>query len=81
MTAANDFEDRIVDVHDPEVPPGIRRDVLANLPPGGVLMRCPRREPAHGLAGLLGLGRDGVTIEWWLLDADGELIDIYWNEP
>ena len=81
MTVPDDFEDRIIDVNDPEVPPDIRREVLANLPPGGVLMRCPRRAPARGLAGLLGLGKDGVAIEWWLLDADGELIESYWIEP
>ncbi|MBN8558178.1 MAG: hypothetical protein LCH72_03475 [Proteobacteria bacterium] len=70
-------EDRLVDVHSPEVPAGIRDRVLQQMQPGDHLWCCPRRGPRRGL---LGLGERTVMIEWWLLDAQGELIDAFWEE-
>jgi hypothetical protein len=29
--------------------------------------------------GLLGVGQRDVVIEWWLLDAQGELIEAFWE--
>ena len=70
-------EDRPVDVHSPEVPAGIRARVLQMMQPGDQLWACPRRGPPRGL---LGLGPRGAVIEWWLLDAQGELIEAFWEE-
>ena len=62
-----DGEDHLVDVHDPEVP-------------GDQLWRCPRRDAPRGLPGVLGMGTRGVVIEWWLVDAQGELIEAFWEK-
>ena len=35
-------EDRLVDVHSPEVPPAIRARVLQMMQPGDQLWACPR---------------------------------------
>ena len=63
-----DGENRLVDVHSPEVPPGDQ------------LWRCPRLGAPHGLLEVLGVGRRDGVIEWWLLDAQGELIESFWEE-
>lgn len=75
-------EDRLVDVHGPEVPPAIRRRVLQMMQPGDQLWACPRLGPPRGLLGLggLGAGPRGVVIEWWLMDARGDLIEAFWEE-
>lgn len=72
-------EDRQVDVHSPEVPPAIRTRVLAMAQPGDQLWRCPRLSAARGVLGILGVGPRDVVIEWWLLDAQGELIEAFWE--
>ena len=76
----DDGEDRWVDVHSPEVPQSIRTQVLAMAQPGDQLWRCPRLSAPRGARGLLGLGPRDVVIEWWLLDAQGELIEAFWEE-
>ena len=74
-----DGEDRLVDVQSPEVPQSIRTRVLAMAQPGDQLWRCPRVSARRGALGILGVGpRDGV-IEWWLLDAQGELLAAIWE--
>jgi hypothetical protein len=75
-----DGEDRLVDLHSPEVPPTVRARVLALAQPGDQLWRCPRRSAPRGLLGILGVGQRDVVIEWWLLDAHGELIEAFWEE-
>ncbi|MDP2770572.1 MAG: hypothetical protein Q8O81_12155 [Giesbergeria sp.] len=75
-----DGEDRLVDLHSPEVPPTVRARVLALAQPGDQLWRCPRRSAPRGLLGILGVGQRDVVIEWWLLDAQGELIEAFWEE-
>ncbi len=75
-----DGEDRLVDVHNPVVPQSIRTRVLAMAQPGDQLWRCPRLSAPRGALGLLGLGPRDVVIEWWLLDAQGELIEAFWEE-
>ncbi|WP_119967546.1 hypothetical protein [Simplicispira lacusdiani] len=75
-----DGEDRPVDVHSPEVPAGIRAGVLEKMQPGDQLWRCPRLSAPRGLLGLFGVGPRDVVIEWWLLDARGDLIEAFWEE-
>ena len=74
-----DGQDRLVDVHGPEVHPDLRRAVLARMQPGDQLWRCPRLSAPRGALGLLGVGPRDVVIEWWLLDAQGELIEAFWE--
>jgi hypothetical protein len=33
----------------------------------------------RGQLGILGVGQRDVVIEWWLLDAQGELIEAFWE--
>lgn len=64
----------------PEVPPTIRAKVLAMAQPGDQLWRCPRLAAPRGALGWLGVGRPrDAVIEWWLLGADGELIEAFWE--
>lgn len=74
-----DGEDRPVNPHSPEVPPTIRAKVLAMAQPGDQLWRCPRRSAPRGLFSVLGVGPRDAVIEWWLLDAQGELIEAFWE--
>lgn len=74
-----DGEDRRVDPHSPEVPPSIRAKVLSMAQPGDQLWRCPRWGAPRGALGLLGVGPRDAVIEWWLIDADGELIEVFWE--
>lgn len=78
--SGDDLDDRPVDVHAAEVPAGIRQAVLARMAPGDTLWRCPRQSAPRGLFSVLGFGRRDLVIEWWLLDADGELIEAFWQE-
>ena len=72
-------EDRLMDLHSPEVPASIRARVQAMAQPGDQLWRCPRLSAPRGALGLLGVGRRDAVIEWWLVDADGELIEAFWE--
>lgn len=74
-----DGEDRPFDLHSPEVPASIRAKVQAMAQPGDTLWRCPRLGAPRGLLGIVGIGRRDVMIEWWLMDAHGELIDAFWE--
>ena len=74
-----DGEDRPVNPHSPEVPPAVRAKVLAMAQPGDQLLRCPRRSAPRGLFSVLGVGPRDAVIEWWLLDAQGELIEAFWE--
>ncbi len=74
-----DGEDRLVDVHNPVVPQSIHTRVLAMAQPGDQLWRCPRLSAPRGVLGILGVGQRDVVIEWWLLDAQGELIEAFWE--
>lgn len=69
-------DDRMVDVHAAEVPLSIRQAVLGLMSEGDALWRCPRKGPA----GLLGFGQRKPVIEWWLIGADGDLIEAFWEE-
>ena len=73
-------EDRPVNVHDAEVPASVRQAALALMGPGDALWRCPRLGAPRGPLSLLGLGHKDVVIEWWLVDAQGELVDVFWHE-
>lgn len=77
---SGDGEDRPVDVHASEVPASVRQAVLAIAQPGDQLWRCPRRSAPRGALGILGLGPRSVVIEWWLLDAQGALIEAFWEQ-
>ena len=68
-----------MDVHNPVVPQSIRTRVLAMAQPGDQLWRCPRRSAPRGLFSVLGVGPRDAVIEWWLLDAQGELIEAFWE--
>ncbi len=72
-------EDRLMDLHSPEVPASIRARVQALAQPGDQLWRCPRLSAPRGALGLLGVGRRDAVIEWWLVDADGDLIEAFWE--
>ena len=69
-------EDRLIDVYAADVPPAIRHSVLAQMEDGDALWRCPR---LSGSRGRLGFGRGTVIIEWWLISAEGELIEAFWE--
>ena len=58
----------------------LRAGVLALMQPGDQLWRCPRRSAPRGLLGVLGVGPRTMVTEWWLLDAQGELIEAFWEE-
>lgn len=75
-----DGEDRQVALDSPEVPASIRAEVQAMAQPGDTLWCCPRRSAPRGALGILGMGQRDVVIEWWLLDAQGDLIDAFWEE-
>lgn len=47
--------------------------------PGDQLWRCPRLAAPRGLLGIVGVGPRDMVIEWWLLDAQGELIEAFWE--
>ena len=52
----------------------VRAAVLDLMCDGDTLVRCPR---LAGPTGLLGFGSRKQTIEWWLIDAEGELIEAF----
>jgi hypothetical protein len=64
-------QDRRVDPSDPEVPANVRAAVLQRWQSGDSLWRCPR---LSGRKSWFSAKRT-VIIEWWLLDANGDLID------
>ena len=68
-------DDRLIDVHAVEVPPAVRHAVLARMVDGDTLWRCPRSNSQ----GLFGFKRKTIVIEWWLISADGELIEAFWE--
>ncbi len=75
-----DGADRLVDVNAPEVAPALRAKVLRLMQPGDQLWRCPRMGAPRGLFGVFGLGQRQPVIEWWLMSAEGELIEAFWEE-
>lgn len=75
-----DGEDRPVDLHSPEVPPSIRAKAQALAQPGDQLWRCPRLSAPRGLLGVFGVGPRDAVIEWWLLDAQGGLVEAFWED-
>jgi hypothetical protein len=72
-----DGEDRCMDIDDPGVPPAVRAGVLRRMQTGDQLWRCPRMS---GPSGLLGFGQGYPVIEWWLLSAEGDLIEAFWEQ-
>ena len=76
----DDSEDRQVDVQSAEVPAGIRAAALSRWQLGHSLWRCPRLSAPRGPLGILGIGQRSVVIEWWQLDADGDLVEAYWEK-
>ena len=79
MAQAFDDADRQVDLQSPELPAAIRQAALAQWSPGDSLWRCPRLSARQGALGWLGFGQQRVVIEWWHIDADGELVEAYWQ--
>ena len=75
-----DGTDRLVDVNSPEVPLKLRAAVLRLMQSGDQLWRCPRMGAPRGLFGVFGLGQRQPVIEWWLMSAEGELIEAFWEE-
>ena len=75
-----DLDDRPVDIDAPLVPPGVRAAAKAIMGPGDTLWRCPRSAGPVGIWGVLMGRRPHWVIEWWLLDAEGELIEAFWEE-
>jgi len=75
----SDWDDRQVDVYADEVPEGVRQEVLKLMQPGDTLWRCPSLSGPRGPSASPGIGQRDVVIEWWLLDANGELIEAFWQ--
>ena len=75
-----DGEDRLVDLHSPEVPPTVRARVLALAQPGDQLWRCPRRSAPRGPLGILGVGQRDVVREGRPPAAQGELVAARWGQ-
>ena len=69
--------DRPVALDDPELPGSVRELVLRDAQHGDVLWRCVRRGAPTGLLALLGWGPRPLVVEWWLMTADGDLIEAY----
>lgn len=69
--------DRPVAVDDPEIPASVRELVLRDAQPGDMLWRRVRQGAPTGLFALLGWGPRPLVIEWWLMTADGDLIEAY----
>ncbi|MBI5718885.1 MAG: hypothetical protein HZC37_14540 [Burkholderiales bacterium] len=67
MSTTPHTEDRLVPWA--ELPAGIRERIGPALPPGHAVWACPRKN-----------GRGGIHIEWWWIDARGELIEAFWFE-
>ncbi len=45
------------------------------MQPSDDLWRCLHQDAPPGLLGVLGVGPRDVVIEWWLLNAQGKLIE------
>ncbi|HMS25999.1 MAG TPA: hypothetical protein PKC80_01305 [Burkholderiaceae bacterium] len=71
-------DDRIVEPFGDEVPEIIQASVAEYYYPGCWLMRCPRLSKKGGW--FFFASRRVIIIEWWLFDADGELIEVFWDE-
>lgn len=72
-----DPQDRQVSFTDPSIPASIRAAVAPLVRPGHTLWRCPRHRSPGSTA--LPAHRPDVLIEWWLLDASGELVESFWE--
>ena len=72
-------EDRPVALDDPELPSGVRAAVLQDAQPGDVLWRCVRQGAPTGPLAVLGWGHRPLVVEWWLMSAEGDLIEAYWQ--
>ena len=70
-------EDRLVHVHSDEVPPSIRVAALELMTAGDTLWRCPRLTGKS--KGWSGKGPPQVANEWWLMDSNGDLIEVFWE--
>ena len=68
--------DRRVNPDDTEVPASVRAAVLQHWQPGDSLWRCPSRAGRKSWFS----ARRKVVIEWWLLDAGGQLIKAFWED-
>lgn len=79
MSCMDDTQDTPVDVNDACVPADVRERVLSMMQPGDQLWRCPRLSAPRGSLSLLGIGERSVVIEWWLVDAQGELIEAFFH--
>jgi hypothetical protein len=73
-------EDRRVALDDPEIPPSIRAMVQADAQPGDTLWRCVRLGGRSGPLAWFTSGERPLVLEWWLLDAEGDLVEGYWLE-
>lgn len=69
--------DRQVALTDPAVPPSIRAALEPMMLPDHTLWRCPRYRPPGSTAQQA--HRPDMVIEWWLLDATGELVESIWE--
>ncbi len=73
-------EDRLVALDDPALPPEVREKVQRDARPGDVLWRCVRQGAPTGPLAVLGWGHRPRVVEWWLMSAEGDLIEAYWLE-
>ncbi len=76
----DDTQDTLVDVNSPLVPPAVRAAVLRLMQPGDELWRAPALSAPRGLFGIFGFGPRSVVIEWWLIDSEGNLIEVFCEE-
>ncbi len=73
-------EDRPVALDDPALPPEVREQVQRDAQPGDTLWRCVREGAPTGPLAVLGWGLRPLVVEWWLMSAEGDLIEAYWLE-
>ncbi len=61
------FSDQLVSLDAPDLPASIRAAAAPRMAPGFTLWRCPRS------------ARGKPVVEWWLFDAEGELVEAFWE--
>lgn len=61
-------QDRLVSLGDPDLPASIREAAAPRMAPGFTPWCCPRSG-----------ARGRPVVEWWLLDAQGGLVEAFWE--
>ena len=70
-------EDLCIELSDPCIPAGVRIAISLHWEEGATLWRCPRMSAGKGW---FGRGTQDMVIEWWLVDARGDLIEVFFEQ-